>query len=369
MNFLKFRISCPFDTEEYCLKELKEKAQLLNIELLAIQLKDGEIRFESDLESVEKLQFYLKLPNRISLIVDQFKARDLPKLFQKVSKIPWRNYLINKEFQLKVISKKSRLNNEKKIISSFNEAIEKYYVAQNPKKYKQSYKHQIIVTVIEDQFEIAMDLSGDHLHKRSKRQQGLAPLRENYCALMYYFSVSHLKDEIQSIYDPMCGSGSILKESLEFYKAANREFAVQYLPDRIFAPRKKHPELEKSNLEKLFLSDVSEQAIENSKLNFKELESICEFQVASATKSSLFFETAELLLSNPPSDERMKFSKNELQSFLNNILNSKIKAACLMVPRQRRDFCLQILKGKSSKILNFKNSAIPVSLIFWTQGI
>ncbi|MEC9281372.1 MAG: THUMP domain-containing protein [Bdellovibrionota bacterium] len=133
MNFLKFRISCPFDTEEYCLKELVEKASLLNIEIVNCTSTNGEIRFESDLASVEKLQAYLKLPNRISLIIANFKARDLPKLFQKVSKIPWRNYLINKEFQLKVLSKKSRLNNEKKISATFEEAIEKYYVAQNPK--------------------------------------------------------------------------------------------------------------------------------------------------------------------------------------------------------------------------------------------
>ncbi|MEC9283900.1 MAG: hypothetical protein VX642_14395, partial [Bdellovibrionota bacterium] len=111
-----------------------------------------------------------------------------------------------------------------------------------------------------------------------------------------------------------------------------------------------------------------EQAILNSKENLKKYSGISNFVVASATDSILQFSSADLILSNPPYDERMKFSKSELRIFLQNLMNSKAKSGCLLVPRQRRDFCLQFIKDKSCKILNFKNAAIPVSLVFWTQS-
>jgi putative N6-adenine-specific DNA methylase len=62
------------------------------------------------------------------------------------------------------------------------------------------------------EFTISLDSSGDSLHRRKYRQEGrLAPLNEALASSMILLSGW---DKTQPLYDPMCGSGTILTEAV-----------------------------------------------------------------------------------------------------------------------------------------------------------
>jgi 23S rRNA (guanine2445-N2)-methyltransferase / 23S rRNA (guanine2069-N7)-methyltransferase len=63
---------------------------------------------------------------------------------------------------------------------------------------------------------LSLDLAGEALHKRGKgRLSGKAPLKENLAAaILYMADWPRLAAEGAPLFDPMCGSGSFLKEGL-----------------------------------------------------------------------------------------------------------------------------------------------------------
>ena len=62
---------------------------------------------------------------------------------------------------------------------------------------------------------LSLDTSGGSLHRRGYRQQGgEAPMQETVAAAIIRLSGWH---GAQPLYDPMCGSGTLLAEALMHY--------------------------------------------------------------------------------------------------------------------------------------------------------
>ena len=77
---------------------------------------------------------YLKTPTRVLLRLKDFSCRDLPKLFQRASKIPWNLYLLNGKYELDVSCSGSLINNEKRVQKALSDGIETYLKGNQPKK-------------------------------------------------------------------------------------------------------------------------------------------------------------------------------------------------------------------------------------------
>ena len=95
-NLASFYLIYPLGLTELGLLELKEKWAMHfgDAPLEIISVDDGGI-----LISVQTLQGFalnhiLRSPTRILLRIAEFKARDFPKLFKKVSKLPWKSLMI-----------------------------------------------------------------------------------------------------------------------------------------------------------------------------------------------------------------------------------------------------------------------------------
>ena len=242
-----FFLIYPPGLEEPALKELSEKYALLEaaVPLKVNLMTPGGIEIECPLHTGLKLNLVLKTPTRILLRLTQFKCRDFPKLYQKISKFNWAPWMLGQTPEVECSSKNSRLFDSRKIEKAIGDGINEFY---RHKPVKKKYLDRFEVTdkknlpklyfrAEDDLVTLSLDTTGDRLHKRGdKTAAGLAPIRENLASLLLMDLLENAPAHCTLI-DPMCGSGTFLLEAKHFYqKTTERDFAFFQLPVVIEAP-------------------------------------------------------------------------------------------------------------------------------------
>ncbi|MFG1591354.1 THUMP domain-containing protein [Halobacteriovorax sp. CON-3] len=204
--------------EEFAKEELKELIRYEFFNTIEFNNEAGLLLKSQDLFSLLTLIKYLKIPTRALLRVEEFKARDLPKLYKKLSKINWNDYIPTTDFEFKVSSHNSRLFDDRKIIKAAKDAIADYQKAQPFKaKYNEltwSHPPIIFIRFEEDMCQVSIDCSGERLDKRGhKIFTAKAPMRESLGAALIRFIDSN-EEKGYTLLDPMAGSGTIVSEYL-----------------------------------------------------------------------------------------------------------------------------------------------------------
>lgn len=145
----------------------------------------------------------------------QFKARDEKELYLKVREIDWTRYLDNNTtFAINAVVARSTFEHSLFVSQLTKDAIVDQFrdsTGQRPSVdvvlpdvRLNLHMHENIVT-------LALDASGDSLHRRGYRQQtNIAPLNEVLAAGLLLLSGW---DNEMPLYDPMCGSGTLLVEA------------------------------------------------------------------------------------------------------------------------------------------------------------
>ncbi len=260
-----FFIQVPPGLEELAQEEFVLKFVNIDSQIPETTLEKGGLLVQLPLEQGVKLNYWLKIPNRILLRLTHFRCRDLPKLFNKVSKLPLSPYFADQEFQFKISAFQSRLFDSRKIEKTLKDALAENTKRQEPRKKSRelvsSWNEWRFYCRFEDDWcDLSIDTSGERLGKRGKKTKvGKAPLRENLASALYFATLRSLDQEsIEQIYhgdqktilvDPFAGSGTILTEAMQFFRPAiHRNFSFQYFPcflgkeESVRAP--KDPELQ-----------------------------------------------------------------------------------------------------------------------------
>lgn len=178
------------------------------------EVSDGMISLNGELSDISKLNINLREADRVYLVVDTFKARDFDELFEKVKAINWPDFLAkDSDFIVNARTHKSKLFS----IRTIQSVTEKAIVDSMRKKYrinhfeKSGHRVQIEVMLKNDIATIAIDTSGEGLHKRGYREDTVkAPLRENLAAALVDLSFYNPN---RFLFDGFCGSGTILIEA------------------------------------------------------------------------------------------------------------------------------------------------------------
>ncbi|RLA64742.1 MAG: hypothetical protein DRQ88_10415 [Epsilonproteobacteria bacterium] len=354
MNY-NFYLIIPPGMETIALQEFKEKWQIHfpDINLPQSNISLGGIEVETTLEQGLCLNYILKIPGRILLRLDRFKCRDFPKLFNKLKKTPWNNYLLGQIPTIKSSSKKSRIFDSRKIEKTANDAITTYYKGQPPKKKSMEKidsapEMTIYLRFDDDICTVAVDTSGERLHKRGQKTLvGVAPLRENLAAGMVYFFKQNAPD-ITDLIDPMCGSGTTLIEAFEFYKIIKgRAFAFEFFPS--FKELPKIKDSKKVLFENFMGMDKDPNIIEAAKKNSKDI---------SFLEQDLFTGESHISMSgvifNPPYGKRIKL-ETKLEDMAQRAQEKFApKMLGILVPESIH-FAL-----KAKKTLSFSNGGIKV---------
>ena len=224
----KLRISCPclFGLESVLSGEMKRMGAE------NITAEDGRVTFEGTFADAARANLCLRTAERVQIIVAEFEARSYEELFQGTLAAPWEEFIGRKDaFPVKGRTVKSQLYS----MSDCQSIIKKAVAKRLESVYHQSWFDetgsviQIQFTLLKDRVMLMLDTSGTGLHKRGYRRNSVdAPIKETIAAGIA--DLAHIYPD-SVVYDPMCGSGTLLIESalkaLNIAPGINRHFAAE----------------------------------------------------------------------------------------------------------------------------------------------
>jgi putative N6-adenine-specific DNA methylase len=195
--------------------EALTKRELLDLGYDEFLVENGRITIKGEIVDVVKLNLWLRTAERISIKVGEFKATTFTELFDKTKELPWEDWIdIDGNF---MISGKS-LNSKLFSVSDCQSIVEKAIVERLKENYdvewfsKSKARFKVEVSINKDIATLTLNTSGDGLHKRGYRNRAnLAPIKETLAASLVM--LSYWNNE-RLLYDPFCGSGTILIEAL-----------------------------------------------------------------------------------------------------------------------------------------------------------
>ena len=186
------------------------KKEILDLGYEIAQVEDGKVTFLGDAEAICRANIFLRTTERILLKVGSFKAVTFEELFQGTKALPWEEYIPQdgRFWVKKANSIKSKLFSSSDIQSIMKKAM--------VERMKQGYGVSVIpetgadypvrVSLYKDIVTVALDTTGESLHKRGYRKlTSKAPIEETLAAALIMLTPWN-KDRI--LVDPFCGSGT-----------------------------------------------------------------------------------------------------------------------------------------------------------------
>ncbi len=175
---------------------------------------NGRVFFSGGEEMLARANLWSRYSERILIVVGRFTALTFDQLFEGCKALPWERWIgKNDAFPVKGSSVSSKLFS----VSDCQSIIKKAVVERLKTVYHIPWfdetgpVHQIQFHIHKDVACIMLDTSGDGLHKRGYRAHGVAaPIKETLAAAMADLAIVKPGSRV---FDPMCGSGTILIES------------------------------------------------------------------------------------------------------------------------------------------------------------
>ena len=186
------------------------KKEILDLGYEISQVEDGKVTFLGDAEAICRANIFLRTTERILLKVGSFKATTFEELFQGTKALPWEEYIPQdgRFWVKKANSIKSKLFSPSDIQSIMKKAMvdrmkQGYGVSVIPET---GADYPVRVSLYKDIVTVALDTTGESLHKRGYRKlTRKAPIEETLAAALIMLTPWN-KDRI--LVDPFCGSGT-----------------------------------------------------------------------------------------------------------------------------------------------------------------
>ena len=227
MKTYELVVPCHFGMEAVTKREIYD----LGYEITRVE--DGRITFEGDAEAICRANVFLRTAERVMLLVGRFKATTFEELFQGIKALPWEEYIPQdgKFWVKKASSIKSKLFSPSDIQSIAKKAmVERLKGVYKTDWFKEDgAAYPVRIFLLKDEVMVALDTSGDSLHKRGYRlQTSKAPITETLAAALIMLTPWR-KDRI--LVDPFCGSGTFPIEAAmmaaNIAPGMNREFTAE----------------------------------------------------------------------------------------------------------------------------------------------
>ena len=227
MRTFDLLVPCHFGLEAVLKREIYD----LGYEITKVE--DGRVTFEGDEEAVCRANIFLRTAERVMIQVGRFKATTFEELFQGIKNLPWEEYIPEDgKFWVK---KASSINSKLFSPSDIQSIAKKAMVERMKQKYhKEWFKedgaaYPVRIFLLKDEVTVALDTSGDSLHKRGYRTMtSKAPLTETLAASLIMLTPWR-KDRI--LVDPFCGSGTFPIEAAmiaaKIAPGMNRDFTAE----------------------------------------------------------------------------------------------------------------------------------------------
>ena len=227
MRTFELLVPCHFGLEAVLKREIYD----LGYEITKVE--DGRVTFIGDEEAICRANIFLRTAERVLIQVGRFKATTFEELFQGIKNIPWEEYIPEDgKFWVK---KASSINSKLFSPSDIQSITKKAMVERMKQKYRKEWfsedgaPYPLRIFIYKDEVTVAMDTSGDSLHKRGYRTMtSKAPITETLAAALIMLTPWRA-DRI--LVDPFCGSGTFPIEAAmiaaNIAPGMNREFTAE----------------------------------------------------------------------------------------------------------------------------------------------
>jgi putative N6-adenine-specific DNA methylase len=365
--------------EQYIAKTLQGFESILAKELMDLGARDVEIlkravAFSGDKAMLYAANIHLRTAIKILKPITSFTANDEHELYDKVMAIDWSEIMnVDDTFAIDntifstvfTHSNYPALKMKDAIVDQFRN---KYDKRPSIEKINPTYRFNLRVK--ENQVSISLDSSGESLHKRGYRtEQHAAPMSEVQAAGLILLSGWNYNIPL---YDPMCGSGTILIEAALIANniapgLIRKHFGFQLWKDydvTLFRQLMVQAASEVKN-NKLMIrgSDISQRNLDMAQIHIDNAVPDAGIQLFPAS-----FEDTEaqnhkgMLIMNPPYGERMQQERIvEFYQMIGNTLKRKYAGCIAWVFSGNLD-AAKFIGLKPSEKIKLKNG--PIDCVF-----
>lgn len=307
MNFVA---PCLFGLEGIVADELRR------MDAENVTAENGRVLFSGNENILARANINLRTAERVLILVGRFKAKSFTELFENVKNLPFENFIgKNDAFPVKGWSLQSALHS----VPDCQKIIKKAIVERLKSKYSIGWfeetgkKYQIQFSILKDEVSIMIDTSGEGLHKRGYRANANeAPIKETLAAA--FCELARIYPDTK-LYDPFCGSGTILIEAAlianNIAPGLKRGFISEgfdFLDDSVFRVERERAIdlINRTSDFNAFGSDIDATALETAKENAKKagVSDCISFKQADIADFEINSDRA-LVITNPPYGERL----------------------------------------------------------------
>ncbi|MDE5561484.1 MAG: methyltransferase [Bacteroidaceae bacterium] len=190
-------------------------AELIDLGANNIQIGRRMVSFTGDQEMMYRANFQLRTAIRILKPISHFKATTADEVYEAVKKIDWTQYISNETtFAVDSVVFSNEFRHSKFVAYKVKDAIVDQFrekTGSRPNIRIMNPDIQLHIHVAEYDCTLALDSSGESLHRRGYRQETVeAPLNEVLAAGIIL--QTGWRGECDLI-DPMCGSGTFAVEA------------------------------------------------------------------------------------------------------------------------------------------------------------
>ena len=287
------------------------------------------IWFKATKKDFYRITYFSRLISRILAPLVSFECHDKDDLYKAARKIRWEEFLTpEKTFSIMANVSESDITHSNFAGLRVKDAIADYFRDRANKRPNVDSKVPYITINIHIHKNLAtltIDASGGPLHKRGYREESVsAPMQETVAAAIIRLSEW---DGNLPLYDPMCGSGTLLCEALMMYcqipaQIFRTSFGFERLPDFdaiLWEQIKKDARDNFRDLKKGLISgsDVSEQSVNAVKTNIMGLHFGSEITIEQKDFQDIESIDNSVIVTNPPYGIRMGKEQN-LNKFYEN---------------------------------------------------
>jgi putative N6-adenine-specific DNA methylase len=275
------------------------------------------VYFKADLPTLYKINYTSRLLSRVLAPLISFPCRSTDYLYQRAKKIHWEDFCsLEKTFSISASVSQSRITNSLYASQCLKDGIADYFRGKYGKRPDVEVVNPDVrfnLHIEKDMAIISLDTSGESLHKRGYRLlAGEAPMQETLAAAIIRTSKW---DGETTLFDPMCGSGTILCEALMHYcripaQKLRKKFGFFNLPEFNRTDWNKIKEECDSNIRPLtknviWGSDKSQEAIKVTKKNLSHLPYSDAVDLSCRTFQHIKSFENGTLITNPPYGMRL----------------------------------------------------------------
>ena len=287
-----------------------------------VQPEFSGIYFKANKSTLYRINYLTRLLSRCLAPLVSYACPDTDTLYRKAKQLKWEDFFAKgNTFAVSGNVSDSAISHSKYAALRLKDAIADYFKEKTGQRPDVSVRDPDILLnlhIRNDKAVISLDTSGGALHRRGYREETVsAPMQETVAAAIIRFSEW---DGAVPLYDPLCGSGTLLCEALMQYSHVpagifRQRFGFESLPDfenAVWHQVKKEADEQIRELPKKLLagSDVSLEAVRTARTNLMGLHYGNRVTIERVDFQKLPAFKEHVIVTNPPYGIRMRGDQN-----------------------------------------------------------